>query len=317
MAGAALDVRIRALAARDLAQADHVMRLAFGTHLNLSDPTEFLGDADYVRSRYQADPCAAFAAEAEGQVVGSIFATNWGSVGFLGPLTIHPQWWNCGIAQMLMEPVVERFAAWDVRLAGLYTFANSARHIGLYQKFGFWPRFLQPVMSRKTSQREVHDVQEYSTLEPAARASALQACFELTSTVFAGLDVQREIRAVQEQNLGDTVITWDQGEVVSFAVCHCGPGSEAGSGRCYIKFGVVRSGPKAEALLEELISACDAFAVKHNASRLVAGVSTGRSRAYRALLGLGFRTDQIGISMHRPDAAGYDREDVFILDDWR
>ncbi|WP_269321030.1 hypothetical protein [Fischerella sp. PCC 9605] len=31
----------------------------------------------------------------------------------------------------------------------------------------------------------------------------------------------------------------------------------------------------------------------------------------------GFRAEIIGVAMHRPNEAGYNRPDVFVLDDWR
>ena len=305
------------MVAEDLEDADRVMRLAFGTHLDLLEPLDFLGDADFVRSRFRANPDAAFAAEADGQLIGTVFVANWGSVGFLGPLTITPQWWDRGVAQLLLEPVMQRFADWGTRHAGLYTFASSSKHHSLYQKFGFWPRSLRPVMSRKVQPQAVDDVQAFSTLDVSPRGAALQACAELTGMIYEGLDVGQEIRAVQKQRLGDTLIISDAEGVAGFAVCHCGPGSEAGSGRCYIKFAAVRSGVQAEARLGMLLRACDDFAADNRASRLVAGVSAGRSRAYREMLALGFRADQVGVSMHNPDAVGYDTENVFILDDWR
>ncbi|MCU1608806.1 MAG: GCN5-related N-acetyltransferase [Pseudonocardiales bacterium] len=58
------EVDVRLLAEGDLVDADRVMRLAFGTFLGLADPMAFLGDGDYVRSRWTADPSAALAAEA-------------------------------------------------------------------------------------------------------------------------------------------------------------------------------------------------------------------------------------------------------------
>src|SRR5215207_3466851 len=81
---------VRPLRDEDLPTADHIMRLAFGTFLGLPDPLAFMGDADYVRTRWRADPAAAFAAELDGALVGSNFAANWGSFGFFGPLTVHP-----------------------------------------------------------------------------------------------------------------------------------------------------------------------------------------------------------------------------------
>jgi hypothetical protein len=30
---------------------------------------------------------------------------------------------------------------------GLFTWAQSPKHLGLYQRFGFWPRFLTAIMA--------------------------------------------------------------------------------------------------------------------------------------------------------------------------
>jgi len=54
----------------------------------------FGSDADYVRARWLVDPTAALGAESAGELIGSNFLTNWGSVGFFGPLTIRPDFWD-------------------------------------------------------------------------------------------------------------------------------------------------------------------------------------------------------------------------------
>ena len=48
-----------------------------------------------------------------------------------------------------------------------------------------------------------------------------------------------------------------------------------------------------------------------------AGVSAGRHHAYRLLVELGFRTQLMGVQMLRPWQDGYDRPDIYALDDWR
>jgi hypothetical protein len=52
-------------------------------------------------------------------------------------------------------------------------------------------------------------------------------------------------------------------------------------------------------------------------AQISAGVSTGRHQAYRLLVELGFRTQLMGVQMLRPWQEGYDRPDIFVLDDWR
>src|ERR1700731_3354428 len=127
-------VTIRSLREEELPAADRIMRLAFGTYLGLPDPLKFMGDADYVRTRWLADPSAVFGAELGGELVGTNFVTRWGSVGFFGPLTIRPDLWDRGIAQQLLAPTMKLFDRWGVSHAGLFTFAASTKHVNLYEK---------------------------------------------------------------------------------------------------------------------------------------------------------------------------------------
>jgi SAM-dependent methyltransferase len=50
--------------------------------------------------------------------------------------------------------------------------------------------------------------------------------------------------------------------------------------------------------------------------RVEAVVNLGRNMAYRQLLARGFRTDMQGVAVHTPETAGYNRTDVFVIDDW-
>ena len=53
------------------------------------------------------------------------------------------------------------------------------------------------------------------------------------------------------------------------------------------------------------------------ASVLAAGANAGRERAWRELAGRGFRAGLQGVTMHRPNEAGYSTADAFVIDDWR
>jgi GNAT superfamily N-acetyltransferase len=314
------EVAIRSLREEDLPAADRIMRLAFGTFLGLPDPLKFMGDADYVRTRWLADPSAVFGAEIAGELVGTNFATRWGSVGFFGPLTIRPDLWDRGIAQQLLRPTMDLFEQWGIRHAGLFTFAHSAKHVSLYQKFGFWPRFLTSLMDLPI-QTEPASIStrwaRFSELSAGEKQLCLQACGELTNSIYEGLDLEREIRAVDEQRLGDTVLTWGGGELTGFAVCHTGAGTEAGSEKCYIKFGAVRSGPNAAQEFRRLLDASREFARSRGARALVAGVNLARLDAYREMLEAGFQTTSQGVVMEQNAEPGYNRPDVFLIDDWR
>jgi GNAT superfamily N-acetyltransferase len=311
-------VRIRPLLADDLDSADRVMRLAFGTFRGLPDPAAAFGDKDYVRTRFRAAPHCAWAAEVDGNLVGSVFAARWGSFGFFGPLTVHPELWGHGIASQLLHPVLESFERWGVRQAGLFTFASSPRHIGLYQRHGFWPGSLTVVASKPSAANANGRYALASVETGSAVAPLLDEIRELTDVVFRGLDLEREIVAAATQGIGDTLILPGDDELDGVAVCHCGAGSEAGSDTCYVKVAVVRPGAGAADRFERLLDACEAFAADHASERLVAGVNTGRLDAYRRLLARGFRIEQIGVAMHlRPGEPDLDTPEHYVIDDLR
>jgi GNAT superfamily N-acetyltransferase len=313
-----IEIKIRPLRENDLSDADRIYRLAFGAFLGLADPMTFAGDTQYVRTRWLADPTSTLGVESAGEVIGSNFLTNWGSVGFFGPLTVRPDFWDKGVARRLLEPTMDIFAEWGTKLIGLFTFAQSAKHIHLYQKFGFWPQFLTAIMTKPVDQTMAASSRSrFSEMSAQEKADCLKACAELTEAIYEGLNVEREIRAVAEQKLGETVLVWDDSRLAGFAVCHCGAGSEAGSGTLYIKFGAAHPGFDAERNFNRLLEACETIAASRGLEKIVAGVNTARVAAYRRMLALGFRSFIQGVAMLRSEDQGYNRPDVHVIDDWR
>jgi GNAT superfamily N-acetyltransferase len=351
-----MKIMIRQLREYDLAEADRIFRLAFGTFFGLPDPMSFAGDADYVRTRYYADPASAYGASIvnnngggtgngndNDRLVGSNFTANWGSVGFFGPLTVHPDYWDKGVARSLMEPTMQLFSKWNTKHSGLFTFAQSPKHISLYQKYGFWPYFLTAVMSKAVSPNSAKSINneslhwskysDVSKMENGSDEYLINGCRMLTTTIYDGLDLRVEIMSVIKQKLGDIVLIYDPDStnnitgnnrnITGFAICHCGKGTEAGSDTCYIKFAAVR--PPAsdnDASLtannfDRLIDACTIFASQQGLSRLVAGANTSRRQAYGKMLSKGFRIDMLGVVMQNGIDVGYNRPDVYIMDDWR
>lgn len=313
-----MEIAIRPLDGRDVAEADRIFRVAFGTFLGLPEPASFMGDADLVGTRWWAAPTAAFGAYAGDELVGSNFVANWGSFGFFGPLTVRPDLWDRGIARRLLGPTMELFDRWGTRQVALFTFPDSPKHIALYEKFGFRRQALTPVMA-KTVGGAAGGGQwsTFSAIPRPLRAPTLAACRSLTEAIYPGLDVQNEIRAVCDQRIGETVLVREGRELVAFAICHQGAGSEAGSGATFIKFGAARPGSDAPRHFDQLLAACEAFAQTRGSRRLVAGINVARSEALGIMRQSGFETMLEGVAMHRPDAPGHNRPDCFVIDDWR
>jgi GNAT superfamily N-acetyltransferase len=292
------------------------MRIAFGTFLGAPDPISVFGDAQYVRPRFAAQPDWAFVAERDGKIVGSNFAARWGSFGFLGPLSVHPEMWDQGIATRLMEAVVGLFDSWQLNQTALFTFPESPRHIGLYQKFGYWPQYLTPVLEKPVSSRSGKPPVLFSRFSADAKNDFAVACRSITDAIFPGLDLSHEIRTVDAQQLGDTVLLGQGDTLDGFAVCHLGRG-EAGGGTCYIKFGAVGPGSRAKRCFENLLDACELLAASNGLARIVAGVNASRHGAYKLMLSRGFRAKREGIIMQRPNRSGYCQADAYVIDDLR
>jgi predicted N-acetyltransferase YhbS len=305
---------IRPMQQSDLDAADRVHRIAFGTRFRLPDPTKFRGDAEVVRLRWATDAATSYVAEADGTVVGGACAMDWGSVLIVGPVFVHPDQAGRGIARLLVQRMLEAADTGGARLAGLFTFPESATHLRLYEGFGFASQALTPIMTKAPGPGAPSDYALFSELSPAARARALHDCRGISNAVFSGLDLSREIQAVAALAIGDTILLGGN-EIRGFALCHCGPGSEGGSGTLFVKFAAVR--PYAELDFVHLLDCCDGLAKATGAERIAAGTNAARSGAYRIMRERGFRAGLIGVAMHRPDGPGYNRPEVFAIDDWR
>jgi GNAT superfamily N-acetyltransferase len=306
-----MQVDVRPMERGDLGPANRVLRDAFGAILG----EDTLGDTDLLRTRLAAGHVRGLGAFMGRVLVGSALVTRWGSVGFVGPVSVEPALWGRGIGSGLLGAVGEILDGWGVTDRGLFTFAHSPRHHALYQHFGYWPRFLTALMSSEVPVALPRGTGWSAFSGLADRRAAVAACSELAEAVHPGLDLTAEIAALQEQKLGDVVLVGDPARPDAFAICHDGPGTEAGTGKAYVKFGAAR--PRDHRAFVALVQACREHASAVGARRLVVGVNTARHGAYRHLGEAGFRTDVPGVTMHHGNAPGYDRPNSYVLDDWR
>ncbi len=268
---------IRTLDESDLEAADRILRLAFGRFVGHPDPPQMFGDTGTIRTRWREAPRRRSGPTATACSWGSNFATGWGSVGFFGPLSVHPDHWGQGIASPLIGAVLDLFSAWGTETEGLFTFPRGPLHIGLYQKFGFWPRFLTAILSKAASPM---DRPPGCAPDPEDGAVPDEESRDLCGAIHPGLDVGREIVAVRRQGLGQVVALREDGALVGLAVCHLGPGTEAGSDTVFVKFGGVRPGPDAGPRFDRLLAACEWLAATRGMGRVVLGINTACRDAY-------------------------------------
>jgi GNAT superfamily N-acetyltransferase len=311
-------IQVGALRADELEEAGRIVRLAFGTFLSLPNPMDFMGDRDFVTPRWRAGNTKVLAARENGKLVGSNLATRWGSFAFFGPLTVLPEYWNRGVAQKLLAATMTIFDRWGVRHSALFTFPQSPRHVGLYQKFGYWPGSLTALMKRAPAPPAWALVENakvpvlLSSLAKREQAQAIAACAKLTNTLERGLDLGDEMRAVMAQGIGEVVLIEGRHDLDAFAVCMHGAGSEGGEKTCYVKFAAARSGER----FERLLDAIDALALAQG-SEVEAGVSLACKDAFERMRARGYRAVTMGVAMQKPHGDGFNRAAAYVLNDWR
>ncbi len=321
MAGT-IPVKIGLLKKTEVKEADRIFRLAFGTFLGMSNPSDFAGDRDMLISRCQSPHVKALAARENGRLIGSNLITRWGSFAFFGPLTVLPEYWDRGIAQQLLEATVKIFDQDGLRRTGLFTFAHSTKHVGLYQKFGYWPAYLTALMTHTPSAESAggpgnpQDTVHLSTLPRNKREEAIDACRRLTGAIDKGLDLGDEIRSLLQKKIGEVLLTYTRNSLDGLAICHHGPGSQGGTKLCYIPFAAARGGTGAGERFDRLLDACDRFALSRGVP-MEAGMNLAREDAYRRMRAHGFRAFAQGVSMQRPHVPGFNRADAYVIDDWR
>jgi GNAT superfamily N-acetyltransferase len=311
-------IRIRPLAASELGEANRILRLAFGEFLGVTDPLTMFPGRDLVSTRWKADPNAAFAAVHGGRLIGTNFVTNWGSFGFLGPITVLPEFWDKKVAQALLEPTMALFDRWGIAHRGLFTFPHSPKHIHLYEKYGFQAGNLTPILKKTVSKKHDHDFDRLTSLSKEDRDAAIEACRSLTGNVLPGLDLTRELLAVVSQGLGEVCLIRRGTVLIGFGVCHLGTDTEAGDNSCYVKFGAVDpcTGNSSEHF-SRLLGACEAVASQAGMEHISLGVNMGRRRAYEQVARFGYRTEFVGVAMETHPERTYNRPELFVIDDWR
>jgi GNAT superfamily N-acetyltransferase len=308
-------IKIGPLRKNEVADADQIVRIAFGTFLGLPNPLEFMGDRSFILPRSLSTNVTILAARENGRLIGLNVATRWGSFAFFGPLVVLPEHWNSGVAQALVKSTLQLFDKWGVRHTGLFTFAQSAKHVGLYQKFGYWPRSLTAIMTLTPANVSSEPV-TLSSLSKPLREKAIQDCSKLAGKVDKGLDLTGEIESALAINAGDTILTRSGQKLDAFAICMTGPASEGGSTICYVKFAATRPGKTAGKRFDQLLQACEEFAAARGLA-LEAGLNLAQEDAFRRMITRSYRTAMLGVAMNSPNKPGLFRPSGHILCDLR
>jgi GNAT superfamily N-acetyltransferase len=324
-------IKVRRVRKGDLSRIREVLESAFADFYERqlgSRPRQVFGGAQYVHHRWLMEPWGCYVAEEnDTKIVGASIAVCWGSVGLFGPVGVLTPYQNQKIAQALIKASQGFFDENGVTLQGLVTYPYSPKHLVLYQKFGFKPKSLVAITGKSLERRELQpppkpmrgtpQVHRFSAFEESKRKALLGRVRALTGRLYRGLDLTKEIEIVNGLSLGDTLLLEKDRAIIGFAVCHAPGASEAPHGALYVKYAAIDPSRRRPEHFAQLVAACEEYGVAAGCQRIIAPVSTAYWRAYQSLLASGYQMDMLMIRMKRGKQVEFEREDEFLLDDWR
>jgi ribosomal protein S18 acetylase RimI-like enzyme len=234
---------------------------------------------------------------------------------------------NQDIGRQLLTACQGFFSENKATLEGVSTYPNSPKHITMYQKFGYKPKGLVVIAAKPMDRREIVqatrppraglEVRRYSSLEEARKKAAMLRVRRITNGIWRGMDLGKEVEIVDGLALGDTLVLEKDGGVLGFAICHTPGVSEAPQASLYVKYLAIDPARRRPEHFVQLLGACEELGVNAACQHVIAPVYTGYWRAYQTMLASGYHVDMLMLRMKRGKHDDYEREEDFVLDDWR
>jgi predicted N-acetyltransferase YhbS len=324
-------VAIRRVRKGDLSRVKDVLEHSFGDFLERqlgTRPRQAFGGAQYVHHRWLMEPWGCYVAEEDNaKIIGAALAVCWGSVGLLGPVAVLTNYHNQTIGQQLIRATQEFFEENKTTLQGVVTYPTSPKHLALYHKFGYQPKYLTALMSRPLDRgaprpaiklaRGPLTVRRFSTLEEARKKASLARFHKITNAICRGMDLAKEVEIVDGLALGDTLLLERGRDLVGFAVVHTPGVSEAPTGALYVKFLAIDPAQKRVEHLEQFVAAVEDLGHDLGVQRVILPVYLRYAAAYSTLIRCGYHVDFTMLRMQKGKQEDYEDPTHLVLDDWR
>jgi len=280
-----------------------------------------------IQSRFQKEPTGCFVAENPGDgLIGAVLSIAWGSVAWLGPLVVHPEFAGKQVESPLLQAVLAYWQPMALSAQGVEASPADPAEIEFYASFGFRPQFLtatligavdpdgprEPIRQRTPS----FELVRLSQLSDGIEETMLANCRRISERHYPGLDYGKELHSVKELDLGDTLLLAVGERLYGFAICHVAPGSEAETGSCYVKALLIDPAIDDQETLLALIEACEGHARMHQLKTVRLGINLACWEGYQAVAARGYELRQLRLRMVRPLDELLSDPSPFHFNDW-
>lgn len=208
----------------DLLTWNDMFERSYGTRKKLTPRTD-----ENILSYLHSDPEGAFVASDDyAGVIGLVFSHVWGATGWVGPLSVLPEYQAKGYGKDLLKESLNFLEDMGCVDIGLETMPENALNLGLYLKVGLRPETLVLLLNKRI---EIEGLQEEPVggvaverfSESPVQTKLLSEFRRISGSLRLGLDYTKEVELVQEFSMGDTIVATSKGKVAGFCVVQTKP----------------------------------------------------------------------------------------------
>ena len=290
---------VRAMTSGDLPGVSSVTNAAFGA-LHKPAAGEPAGPgvpALLFAVRFAADPGGCFVAVREqepAQVTGAMISVTRGTLGWIGPLAVHPDAQRSGAGGKLVAACMDSWRRRGVRLVGVETYRDSPFHERFYQKMGFRPSCTGIGFRAQLG----------ATRMPAG--VRMGGPMPDLGFLYPGLDVTGEATAATRCGAGRVLTTGDGIAIVHLESTAQPP--EAG----LVSFLAAATRDS----FERLLAAAEHLSHKEGKTELLTRASSSTWNIIDALDRRGYQAEALTTRMKAGDDPDYDHTSTYYLDNW-
>ena len=227
-------------------------------------------------------------------VIGSCFSHTWGRTGWVGPISVLPEYQRIGVGKELLRFSIDYLEDEGCTDIGLGAAPEVAVTVGLYLRMGLRPEGMVVVFGKELKglkpepQNAGLSVELYS--ESDAKQRVLKKVKEVCGKVHPGLDQSKEVELTDEFSFGDTVVVERGSKLAGFSVVHTVARREKMTNAA-VRAMCVLPGQGDEVLIS-LLSAVEEFSAGEDCPELHVAVPSSRRRALDVVLSRGYAVTQ-------------------------
>lgn len=172
-----------------------------------------------IEAYMEKEPGGCLVAEKEGSVIGAAYSHVWGTVGWIGPFEVLPEYQNMGVGGSLLDTCERFLKNRGTNVIGLETMSHVSKNLHFYLSHDYAPRALTVITDKtliSTPPAEgdeecmAEGIRQIGLEEHEEASAALKRIGDL---IYPGLDMSPELDILFEKRLGN-VFVWEEGGVM-------------------------------------------------------------------------------------------------------